>query len=244
MPETAGKARIGNAAPGREKDDHAVVPAGRSGPKRTVRLHGEDRRQIILYKSISYFSKYGFEGGTRNLAKEIGVTQPLLYKYFPSKADLIDAVFEELYERQRRHQWDIALSDRSRPIADRLNEFFSLYAERTYSSEWIRIYTFAGLLDGTLNRRHIQKVANPIMRLICSEVHYDMYGRDRATDDITQHELDILWLLHGGIYYFYVRSFVYNEDVGGTLAALVRDGVDQALASLRNLYRHQAPTER
>jgi hypothetical protein len=35
--------------------------------------------------------------GTRDLARRLGVTQPLLYRYFPSKDDLIKEVYRTVY---------------------------------------------------------------------------------------------------------------------------------------------------
>src|SRR5450830_1619911 len=61
------------------------------------RLAPEEREQQILSKAIRYFAAHGFSASTRDLAREIGVTQPLLYRYFPNKQALVDRVFEEVY---------------------------------------------------------------------------------------------------------------------------------------------------
>ena len=53
------------------------------------RLDPDIRRQQILEAAISYFAEAGFAGQTRELSKRIGVTQSLLYRYYPSKQDLI-----------------------------------------------------------------------------------------------------------------------------------------------------------
>ena len=49
------------------------------------RLSPDDRRREFVAKATEFFAEEGFGGGTRDLARRLGVTQPLLYRYFPSK---------------------------------------------------------------------------------------------------------------------------------------------------------------
>ena len=51
----------------------------------TVRLSGAEREKHIAQEAVRFFAEVGFGGDTRELAKRLGVTQSLLYKYFPSK---------------------------------------------------------------------------------------------------------------------------------------------------------------
>ena len=60
---------------------------------------------------------------TRELSRRLGVSQPLLYRYFPSKQDLINAVFEAVFMSQWRDDWISELQDRSVPLRDRLLPF-------------------------------------------------------------------------------------------------------------------------
>jgi AcrR family transcriptional regulator len=48
----------------------------------TRRLSPEEREQQIVEKAIQHFTRNGFGGSTRELARQIGVTQPLLYRFF------------------------------------------------------------------------------------------------------------------------------------------------------------------
>ena len=63
----------------------------------TTRLTGDARRQGILEAAADVLGRLGFEA-TRidDVAKDAGVAKGLLYKHFPSK----DALFEALLERQ------------------------------------------------------------------------------------------------------------------------------------------------
>jgi len=57
----------------------------------------DERRKEFVAKATEFFSEEGFGGGTRALARRLGVTQPLLYRYFPSKDDLIKEVYRTVY---------------------------------------------------------------------------------------------------------------------------------------------------
>lgn len=66
--------------------------------RRAPRLAGDTRRALIIEAACRFFAEHGFSGPTRDLAASIGVTQALLYRYFDSKTDLIDAVFASVFK--------------------------------------------------------------------------------------------------------------------------------------------------
>ena len=57
--------------------------------KRAKRGTGAQR---IVDEAKIFFADHGFRGSTRELARQLGVTQALIYKYFPSKQALIDQI--------------------------------------------------------------------------------------------------------------------------------------------------------
>lgn len=93
--------------------------------RRAPRLAGDARRAQIVEAASRFFADHGFSGPTRDLAASIGVTQALLYRYFDSKTDLIDAVFAEVF---RRSWSDAALerfdADVGRPVVERLVDVY------------------------------------------------------------------------------------------------------------------------
>ena len=48
--------------------------------------------KMIVEEAIRFFAEAGFAGQTRELARRLDVTQPLLFQYFPTKDDLIERV--------------------------------------------------------------------------------------------------------------------------------------------------------
>jgi len=59
----------------------------------------DDRRGDILTVALGLFASKGIEGtGLREIAERIGVSQPALYHYFPSKDALVDALIDSRRE--------------------------------------------------------------------------------------------------------------------------------------------------
>lgn len=132
-----------------DPSEGAIAPKGK-------RLAPEEREQQIVEKAIKYFATHGFSGGTRELAKEIGITQPLLYRYFPNKEALVDRVFQEVYLARWNPDWEEWLKDRSQPLKERMTRYYKDYAKFILRSEWIRIFIFAGLTREGINQRYLK----------------------------------------------------------------------------------------
>jgi len=63
---------------------------------RTPKLSKADRRKAIVETASNLFAEVGFRGGTtRELAKRVGVTEPVLYEHFQTKSDLYAAIIED-----------------------------------------------------------------------------------------------------------------------------------------------------
>src|SRR5260370_220191 len=136
-------------------------------------LAGEDRRKGFRAKATEFFSEQGFGGGTRDLARRFGVTQPLLYRYFPSKDDLIKEVYRTVYLEPFDPGWEKVLTDRSRPIRDRLLEFYGAYTDVIFTRKWLRIYLYAGLKWLDINRWHSGVVRDKILSRIIRECRHE-----------------------------------------------------------------------
>ena len=63
---------------------------------RSPKLSKADRRKAIVETAANLFAEVGFRGGTtRELAKRVGVTEPVLYEHFQTKSDLYSAIIED-----------------------------------------------------------------------------------------------------------------------------------------------------
>ena len=188
------------------------------------RLDASVREQQIVEGAIQFFAEHGFDGRTRDLAEILGVTQPLLYRYFPTKRNLIDRVFREVYLKPLQDEWEGILADRARPLVERLECFYARYAESTHRYDWIRIYMFAGLMGEELNKSH-STVEDRAVRLICAELrHYcGLPGVDAIP--ISELELEHVWVMHGGLFYYAVRKHVYGMRVSEDFEAIVKRAI-------------------
>ena len=60
-----------------------------------IRLSRKEREQQIIDGAVRYFAEVGFGGQTRELARRLGISQSLLFRYFPTKDDIVKRVYEE-----------------------------------------------------------------------------------------------------------------------------------------------------
>jgi len=63
------------------------------------RLPAEDRRRQLLDTALDFFSRKGFEGTTtKEIANAAGVTEAIIFRHFPSKQALYNAVLNYHHE--------------------------------------------------------------------------------------------------------------------------------------------------
>jgi AcrR family transcriptional regulator len=213
----------------------ARKPAPATGPKTagpSKRLAAADREQQILAEAIRFFAEVGFAGRTRDLAQRVGITQPLLYRYFPTKQDLIERVFKEVFLKRLDPSWSALIADRSRPLEARLLEFYRRYARATYTYEWIRIYMHSALMGNDINRRYIGIVEKKILKPICAEIRHHCRLPLAPEAPISEAELEHVWVMHGGLFYYAVRKYVYRSRVAANFDAIVRRAVAATLAGI------------
>ena len=102
-----------------------------TGTQRRTRLSPQTRERMILDAAIDFFAEEGFRAETRGLAKRLGVSQSLIYRYFGSKENLIERVYEKTFLSRWNPAWEETLADRSRPLRERLEEYHELGARFT-----------------------------------------------------------------------------------------------------------------
>jgi AcrR family transcriptional regulator len=199
-----------------------------------TRLSPSEREALIVEGAISYFAEVGFSGQTRELSKRLGITQPLLYRYFSNKQALVDKVYETVFEGRWNPIWLKLLQDRSVPLRQRLIEFYRQYSEATYQPDWIRIYMFSGLTNPSLNQRYIKLIRKELMPVLCREVR--QYCKLETASTVSDDEMEFVWNLHGGIFYYAVRHHVYQIKMPVPLMSKVEFAVDNFLAGAKSVY--------
>lgn len=209
--------------------------AGPAGEPPKLRLASADRERQIIEGAIAYFAEAGFSGQTRELSSRLGITQPLLYRYFASKQALIERVYQTVFEGRWNPAWIPPLRDRTKPLRERLIAFYGEYAAATYRPEWIRIYMHAGLSDPTLNRRYLQLVRRELLPVYVRELRHACGFADTDTP-VADEEIEFVWALHGGFFYMAVRQHVYQTRIQVDFMKHVARTVDNFLAGARHTY--------
>ena len=198
------------------------------------RLSPDDRRKEFVARATVFFSEQGFGGGTRDLARRLGVTQPLLYRYFPSKDDLIREVYRTVYLEPLDTGWEKLLGDRSRPIRARLQEFYDAYTDVIFTRKWLRIYFYAGLKGLDINRRYIGVVEDKILSPIIGECRHEAGLPEQS--EPTRSELEMAWVLQSGIFYYGVRKYIFESPVMEDKERVINDALDVFLAGFQQVF--------
>jgi AcrR family transcriptional regulator len=194
----------------------------------------EAREEQIVQGAIKFFSTRGLDGQTRDLAKEIGITHPLLYHYFPTKQSLIERVYQEVYLGRWKLEWEGWLDDEQTELDIKLNRFYQDYATTVLTSEWVRILIFSGLNDGYISEKYMALLKEKLLPRILRETRRHLGKSLRKK--VTEREKELIWGLHGGIFYIGVRQHVYGEPTLENLAQIVQDRVTAYLAGARALF--------
>jgi AcrR family transcriptional regulator len=81
----------------------------------STRLPGPERRQAVVETACRVFAKSSYHGSTTaQIARETGVSEPVLYRHFSSKRDLYVACLDAVWERVRA-LWEEALAREEDP---------------------------------------------------------------------------------------------------------------------------------
>jgi len=213
-----------------------------------VRLSPEARSDLILRGAIRFFAERGFQGQTRDLAKQLNISSGLLFRYFPTKDALIDRIYETLFEGRWKPEWDEILGNRSRDLRERLIEFYLDYSKMLHDYEWGRIYLYSGLGGAGIAQRFARMVTDRVYARVVGELRHEFGRPDLSVEPMSEPEIELMWSLHGSIFYIGIRKWVYNvgapSDVPGTVNQIVERFYRNAAELMRQLAHAKKPPER
>ncbi len=203
-----------------------------------------ERKAVILRDAALFFATEGFAGSTRDLADKLGVRQALLYKYFPSKEALLEAVFEEVLAVFWTMEWAQALSDQSMSLEDRLTKFFIAHLEAEDGIP-MRLFMRAALDGWVLPTRRLElvkyKFVQPLIAMLRSDAKLPAYDKL----PLMMGEFELAMVLHSSVIFYSIRTHIYGGDLCPDVPAVVRLYVSTFLkgaqASLLALHGPDAP---
>ena len=178
------------------------------GSQAVRRLPRAQRESQLLAQAAEFFSEHGLSAQTRALAQACGVSQRLLYSFFPSKAALLEEVYRRHIAGAFHDAWLDGLKDRSLPFEQRLTVFYATYYEQVTTRGWLRLFLFASLAEVTMASEYIASVLTRTLSLIVREAALEQ-GLKPPRSAAVAHE--IAWVLHGAVSHLAIRRHVYGN---------------------------------
>jgi AcrR family transcriptional regulator len=233
MTRTKSKARARPAAPARSSPANPRPDEDAADSGRRTRLNPHERERQIVQGAVNFFAEVGFSGQTRELAKRLGVTQGLLYRYFPSKEALLDRVYQEVFEAKWNPHWDEWLEDQEQPLRERLIRFYADYARVIHTYEWVRIFLLSGMAGLDINQRYLRLVRKRIYPKIIKMLRQEFHLPPREDGVLSRQEEDLMLNLHGMVFFIGIRKWIYGFDLQGSTQELVSQQIDLVLYGAR-----------
>lgn len=190
-------------------------------PAPTKRLTGSEREQAIVEEAVRFFAEVGFGGDTRQLAQRLGVTQSLMYKYFPNKAALIDRVYEEVYLGRWNPFWEAVIRDRSLTLEERLVRLYTEYAQAALTRDWVRIFMFSGLRGEQINRKYLGILRTRILEPVAEELRHELGLPGVAKVPLGTAEIELVWSINARIFYFGQRRWIFDVPLEAPLDEMI-----------------------
>jgi AcrR family transcriptional regulator len=203
----------------------------------------EQREAMILDEAIRFFADVGFAGQTRELARRLGLTQPALYKYFDSKDDLIEKVYQRVFLSRWKDEWERILAETGVPLTDKLERFYLDYARIVVEHNFIRITMQAALAGDSLTYRYVTQVGERIVPRVCHAVREAAGLPPIADGELSARELQTVWDLQGAIVYLAIRQHIYGFEPLEPLEASVRGIVATFIAGAPQVFGELARAE-
>jgi len=206
------------------------VPTGR-------RLTAENRERQIVEGAIAYFAEVGLDGQTRELARRLGITQPLLFRYFPTKTFLIERIYEEVYLKRWDAGWEATVRDPSLHCLERFRRFEIDYQRTIDDPVWLRIFVSAGLKGFDLPSRYLGMVRERIFAPLLEGMRAEAGLPSPVEQPLSADEFELLFGIHGALVYVGLRTRVYGIEGGADRDTVRAAMLDAALPGLLATHR-------
>lgn len=174
-----------------------------------TRMPRAERREQILNHAAEFFADYGLTGQTRSLAAACGISQRLLYRFFPTKAALLAEVYARTILGPFKGDWLTKLADRSKPMEERLVNFYADYFDVVLTRRWLRLFLYSSLAEENMAPNYISAIITSLMETIVEETAAEQ-GVSLSDDPAIVHELG--WTLHGTISHLAIRRHLYHAS--------------------------------
>lgn len=176
------------------------------------RLNAQERRASIMEAALKLFSEKGFRGTTtREIAAAVGVSEPVLYEHFRTKADLYTAIIDArsqdgLELLQALHEFHLNREDDRGffcALADNIVDWF------TTDPAYPRLLLYSGLERHELKELFYQRHSRPYFEMIMG------YVRRRVEQGVFRGaDAEVMTKAFVGMVAHYAQSLVLFECGG------------------------------
>lgn len=201
------------------------------------RLSPTERQHAILEGAIECYAKSGFDVTTRDLAEHLGISQSLIFRYFPTKADLNDRIYDVVFLNRWNPAWDKELRDTETSLEDRLKQFYRDYYHSINRYEVIRLSLFSALKGEDLSYRYMDRVRGKLILPIVTEIRTTFDLLDDETVPITQLEEELVFSLHATIIYLIIRRHIFELPVIEDATPLIDINVENFIKCAEESFR-------
>ena len=199
------------------------------------RMKREDRDREIAAAAVAFFAEVGFDGDTRELARRLGVTQSLIFRYFPNKAALIERVYQEVYVGRWNPYWETIIADRSVPLQDRLIRLYKDYSRISLTYDWVRIFMFSGLKGEDINTRYLKFLRSRILEPIAIEVRAELGLPSPDEIPLKMSEVELAWGINSRIFYLGQRQWIFNVPLDIDIDSIIEHTIITYLSGARTV---------
>jgi len=166
-------------------------PKPRAARKSSAQTEPPARREEVLETALTLVSEHGVAGASlRKLAAELGISQPSLYHYFPSKEALVSAVVEYCADKMLASALELPPPQRKQDLPRfAMRAVVDLWSTERHP-RFVR-FMFVVALESKSNRAFIQRVFEerlyPGFTLLANA-----FGRDEAERSELRH---VIWMV-------------------------------------------------
>ena len=191
------------------------------------RLTHDERKALILDRAADYLSENGFPVRTRRLAAAAGISQRLIYYFFPNKSALIDEIYNSAIQGPFKAIWFVELTDRSKPVAERLRAFYRDYFDTLLTRRWTRLLIHSSFSAQNMAPRYISGIILRLLETIVEEVAAER-GVTVPPEKPVVHEIG--WILHGAVSHLAIRRHLFHANVSVPVDLVLDAQIDSFLA--------------
>jgi len=207
--------------PGGGKGVPAAANERIAGRMIRIRMAPAARERLILEHATRFFAERGLSGNTRDLARRLGITQSLIYRYFPTKDALILRVYQKWFIDHWNPAWEKWLVDRSQSLEDRLLRFYRDYARVVYTFECVRLFAYSGSNGLDHHVRFVMRNRQRLYPLIAAELRHDHGLPTLEQIPLTEFEIEQLWSMHATAFHLGQRRWLFSLPIPADIDAII-----------------------